>query len=85
MMQRVVVFVLDPGNPSRGEISVVDCPEEAQSLMEKLLDAGYSTERFRVFSGNEIVPVVTYQPVVSLVGHESESDSDVANNVPINR
>ena len=64
----VIILVSDPDDPKHGEVTVINDPLEAERVVETLLEAGYEQERFRVFSGKEREVLVSYRPVVSLIG-----------------
>jgi len=70
MGTRYIVLVNDRDDPKHGEVTVLDDAKKAERLVETLLEAGFDTERFRVFTGTEMDMQVHHRPVVSLLGEE---------------
>jgi hypothetical protein len=66
---KAIVLVTDPDDNKHGEISVLGDREEAQRLVESLLEAGFERGRIRVFTGGEMKPQASDRLVVSLVSH----------------
>ena len=73
------MIVLADGKETEGttEITVVDTAEQAERLVETLLEAGYAAQRVRIFAGIENEFVTTYRPIVSFV---AEDDTPAAKN-----
>jgi predicted signal transduction protein with EAL and GGDEF domain len=69
---QVILLVADPKDAGHGEVKVFDDPQEAERMIETLLEAGLEPERFRVFTGAETEIAVSYRPVVDLTGEGSE-------------
>ncbi len=67
MSNRVIVMVYDQDDAKHGEISVMENPQKAARLVETLLEAGFSQDRIRIFTGDEMGMQVNHRPVVSLV------------------
>lgn len=67
MDRNIIVMVVDPENPKRGEITIMDEPKEAARFAESLLLAGLEQDRIRVFAAAEVQVNVTRRPVVTLV------------------
>lgn len=67
MDRNIIVMVVDPENPKRGEITIMDEPKEAARFAESLLLAGLEQDRIRVFAAAEVQVSVTHRPVVTLV------------------
>ena len=67
MSEKIIVVVSDRGNGNLGEISVVDDPDTAERLVERLLEAGFEQERIQVFAGRQTEFEVGSRPVVALV------------------
>lgn len=72
MERRMIVMVVDPDDPKRGEITILDDPSDAAHMAEALLEAGMDQERVRIYSASEIQMTVSHRPVVTLVGGERE-------------
>jgi hypothetical protein len=68
MPNRLIVMVSGLDDASHGELNILDSPEQAQSLIETLLESGFEQERIRVFTGDEMQMTVHHRPVVSLIG-----------------
>ncbi len=66
MSNKVVVIIADRDDPTRGEFKVVDSAEEAERLIETLLESGAQEGRIHVFCGQAIGMGVSYRPSVSL-------------------
>lgn len=66
MTQNVIVLISDLDNAIRGEVNVLDSPDEAVRLVESLIESGFEQERIRVFLGDEMKLEVRHRPVVSL-------------------
>jgi hypothetical protein len=69
---KVILLVSDAEDPQHGEVKLLDDPEEAEHMVETLLEAGFEQERIRVFTGTESTIVVTHRPVVTLVGDTTD-------------
>ena len=67
MSTKMIVLVDDKETEGSSEIAVVDTAEQAERLIETLLEAGYAVERVRIFAGIENEVVTTYRPVVSFI------------------
>src|SRR5713226_1745945 len=67
MAASMVVMVLDPDDPKRGEINVVNDARAAAQMVESFLEAGYEQNRVRVFSASPLEMRVVQKPVVSFV------------------
>ena len=72
--EKIIVLVSDKDDSKHGEISVLDDSENAERLVETLLEAGFQQERIRVFTGNLSEFQVSHRPVVALsaAGEEEE-------------
>jgi len=77
MSAKMIVLVDDKETEGSAEIRVVDTAEQAERLVETLLEAGYAAQRVRIFAGTENEFVTTYRPVVSFV---AEDESPAAHN-----
>jgi len=75
MPPKTIVIVSDRNDAKYGEIKVLDSPEQAERLIETFLDSGCEQERIRIFNGDELVPQISYKPVVSF-GDEQPDDRD---------
>jgi hypothetical protein len=64
--QNVIVLISDLDNAIRGEVNVLESPDEAVRLVESLIESGFEQERIRVFLGDEMQLEVRHRPVVSL-------------------
>lgn len=71
MSSKVVVMVVDPEEPRRGQITVTDGPVEAARLAETLLESGTDQAQIRIFTALEVRMIVRQRPVVSLVGGQA--------------
>ena len=70
MSHKFVLVVSDEEEDKHGEITVLETADEAERLIETLLEAGYDRERMQMFFGAEAEFETTYRPVVSLVDGE---------------
>ena len=70
MSTKMIVLVDDKETEGSSEITVVDTAEQAERLVETLLEAGYAAQRVRIFAGIENEVVTTYRPVVSFVAED---------------
>jgi len=70
MSTKMIVLVDDKETEGSSEILVVDTAEQAERLVETLLEAGYTVERVRIFAGIENEVVTTYRPVVSFLAED---------------
>jgi len=77
MSTQMIVLVDDKETEGTTEITVVDTAEQAERLVETLLEAGYAAQRVQIFAGTENEYVTTYRPVVSFV---AEGDTSPARN-----
>ena len=77
MSTKMIVLVDDKETEGSTEMTVVDTAEQAERLVETLLEAGYAVERVRIFTGIENEVVTTYRPVVSFV---TEDETPAAKN-----
>lgn len=68
MSESVIVVVREGDDARRGEMWVLQAPQEAATLVESLLEAGLEEDRIRVFAGGEMQMRVTLKPLVSLLG-----------------
>ncbi len=66
MSKTTVVVVYDSDDLKHGEVAAFDSPESAERLLESLLEAGFGTDRIRVFDADELAMRVSYRPVVAL-------------------
>jgi hypothetical protein len=66
MSDKFVLMVSDEEEDKHGEITLLETADEAERLIETLLEAGYDRERMHVFSGAEAEFETTYRPVVSI-------------------
>ena len=67
MAEEFVLVVSDEHDGKHGEISVLDTADDAERLVETLLESGIDQNRIRVFAGAEAGFETNYRPVVSLV------------------
>ncbi len=67
MPDKTIVLVSDLDNSTHGEVHVLDDGHEAARLVENLLEAGFGSERIRVFAVDELEMQITHRPVVALV------------------
>jgi len=65
--EKIIVLVSDRGDSKHGEVSVLDDPQKAERLVETLLEAGFESERIRVFSGRASEFEISHRPVVALM------------------
>ncbi len=79
MERSMIVMVVDPEDPKRGEITIVDDPVGAAHMAEALLEAGVAQERVRVFSASEVKMSVAHRPVVTLFGGDGSATGDKGN------
>src|SRR3990170_9101744 len=77
MSTQMIVLVDDKETEGTTEITVVDTAEQAERLVETLLEAGYAAQRVRIFAGTENEFVTTYRPVISFA---AEEDTPAAKN-----
>ena len=77
MSTKRIVLVDDKETEGSTEITVVDTAEQAERLVETLLEAGYAPQRVRIFAGTQKGFATTYRPVVSFV---AEDESPAAKN-----
>jgi hypothetical protein len=75
MAGTIVVMVLEPDDPRRGEITLVSDSSEAARLAEHLIESGIEIERIRVFDATELSMKVAHKPVVSLGADDYEEVS----------
>ncbi len=62
---QTIVFIAGGDRPSSGEMRLLDSPEGAERLIERLLECGVPPERIHVFSGEAVRLAIVYRPVVS--------------------
>ena len=67
MPDKTIVLVSDLDDSTHGEIHVLDDPHEGARLVETLLEAGFGSERIRIFAVDELEMQITHRPVVALV------------------
>ena len=67
MSTKMIVLVDDKETEGSTEITVLDTAEQAERLVETLLEAGYAAQRVRIFAATQNEFVTTYRPVVSFV------------------
>jgi len=80
MAASTLVMILDLDDPKRGEMNVVNTPQEAERLVESLLESGFNQERIRVFTADSMEMKVVSKPVVSLIAAgQPTNGSPVAN------
>ncbi len=72
MDETIIVLVSDKDDSKHGEISILDDPQEAERLVETLLEAGFDESRIRVFNGRSSEFQISHRPVVALVDGSSE-------------
>ena len=77
MSTKMIVLVDDKETEGSTEITVVDTAEQAERLVETLLEAGYAAQRVRIFAATQNEFVTTYRPVVSF---GAEDETPAANN-----
>ncbi len=65
-MAKTIVFVFDNDSENFGEIKLAESRDEAERLLESLLDAGCREERIRAFTGDEVPMRLSFRAVVSL-------------------
>lgn len=70
MSIKMIVLVDDKETEGSTEITVVDTAEQAERLVETLLEAGYAAQRVRIFAATQNEFVTTYRPVVSFVAED---------------
>ena len=78
MSDKFVLVVSDEEEDKHGEITILETADEAERLIETLLEAGYDRERLRVFSGAESRFETSYRPVVSIGEGEVASEAQPA-------
>ena len=74
MSEKIIVLVSDRGDSKHGEVSVLDDPQKAERLVETLLEAGFESERIRVFSGRASEFEISHRPVVALMAEGEEGE-----------
>src|SRR3990172_5847725 len=79
MSTKMIVLVGDKEIEGSTEITVVDTAEQAERLVETLLEAGYAAARVRIFAATENGFATTYRPVVSFL---AEDDTPAAEGAP---
>lgn len=72
MTRKIIVLVSDLDDAKHGEITALDSAQNAARLVETLLEAGFDTERIRVFNSEEMEMQVTHRPVVALIDGSAE-------------
>ena len=77
MSTKMIVLVDDKETEGSTEMTVVDTAEQAERLVETLLEAGYAAQGVRIFAATQNEFVTTYRPVVSFV---AEDESPAAKN-----
>ena len=82
MSKTTVVVVYDGDDLKHGEVAAFDSPESAERLLESLLEAGFGTDRIRVFDADELAMRVSYRPVVAL---GEEQPGEPASEAPAGR
>jgi hypothetical protein len=84
MSGKTLVVVYEQDDSKRGEISIVDNPLKAARLVETLLEAGFESNRIRIFTGGEMSMQVTHRPVVALVdgGTQTEEFGETTEDPP---
>jgi len=70
MSTKMIVLADDKESEGRAEITVVDTAEQAERLVETLLEAGYAAQGVRIFAATQNEFVTTYRPVVSFVAED---------------
>jgi len=70
MSTKMIVLVDDKETEGSTEMTVVDTAEQAERLVETLLEAGYAAQRVRIFAATQNEFVTTYRPVVSFVAED---------------
>lgn len=70
MSTKMIVLVDDKETEGSTEITVVDTAEQAERLVETVLEAGYAAQRVRIFAATQNEFVTTYRPVVSFVAED---------------
>ncbi len=69
---KVIVLVSDQEDANHWEITVLDSAEDAERLLETLLERGADHDSIRVFTGAAISMQVTYKPVVAFAGERQD-------------
>lgn len=77
MANKVIVLVVPQEDKEQGEVNVLDSREEAERLIEGLLEnSKLQRDQIKVFNCHEISFNVTYRPTVAL-GEEFEDPTHV--------
>ena len=77
MSTKVIVLVDDKETEGSTKMTVVDTAEQAERLVETILETGYAAQRVRIFAATQNEFVTTYRPVVSFL---AEDETPAANN-----
>ncbi len=67
MDSKIIVVTEDRDDSAGRNVAVLDSKDEAERLVETLLQAGTGQERIRVFTGAEMDVEITQRPVVMLL------------------
>src|SRR3989304_8690404 len=59
---KTIVFVAGGDRRDYGEMRLLDSPEGAERLIERLLGSGVPPERIQVFSGEAVRLAISYRP-----------------------
>ena len=76
MAASTIVMVLDLDDPKRGEMNVVNDPQDAERMVESLLESGLVQERIRVFSASALEVKVVNRPVVSFIDAAGQANGE---------
>lgn len=77
-MAKTILFVFDNDSENFGEIKLAETRDEAERLLESLLDSGCREERIRAFTGDEVPMRLSFRAVVSLGQQLSPQSDDVS-------
>ncbi len=66
MANKIIVLVVPPDDRDQGEVNVLDSRDEAERQIERLILSNIPRDQIKVFSCQEVLFSVTYQPLVAL-------------------
>jgi hypothetical protein len=76
MSERIIILVSDLDDTSRGEVNILESPDQAAHFVETLLESGFDQDRIRIFGGDELAMQVHHRPVVSLLNADGRGQKE---------